>query len=81
MKRHSLPRLTLHGLRHTWATLALEQGTPYLGSWAIGKLLADRLTRRVGLCPFHLDGLGGVAARRVRIRLTSDRNMRIGADS
>lgn len=24
--RHSLPRLTLYGLRHTWATLALEQG-------------------------------------------------------
>jgi integrase len=24
--RHGLPRLTLHGLRHTWATLALEDG-------------------------------------------------------
>jgi integrase len=24
--RFGLPRLTLHGLRHTWATLALEQG-------------------------------------------------------
>lgn len=24
--RYELPRLTLHGLRHTWATLALEQG-------------------------------------------------------
>jgi integrase len=24
--RYGLPRLTLHGLRHTWATLALEQG-------------------------------------------------------
>jgi integrase len=24
--RHGLPRLTLKGLRHTWATLALEQG-------------------------------------------------------
>lgn len=24
--RHGMPRLTLHGLRHTWATLALEQG-------------------------------------------------------
>jgi integrase len=23
---YGLPRLTLHGLRHTWATLALEQG-------------------------------------------------------
>jgi integrase len=23
---HGLPRITLHGLRHTWATLALEQG-------------------------------------------------------
>ena len=23
---HGLPRLTIHGLRHTWATLALEQG-------------------------------------------------------
>ena len=26
VKRYGLPRLTLHGLRHTWATLALEQG-------------------------------------------------------
>ena len=24
--RHGMPRLTVHGLRHTWATLALEQG-------------------------------------------------------
>lgn len=24
--RHGLPRLTLDGLRHTWATLALEHG-------------------------------------------------------
>jgi integrase len=24
--QYDLPRLTLHGLRHTWATLALEQG-------------------------------------------------------
>lgn len=23
---YGLPRITLHGLRHTWATLALEQG-------------------------------------------------------
>jgi integrase len=26
VKRAGLPRLTLKGLRHTWATLALEQG-------------------------------------------------------
>jgi integrase len=26
VKRHGLPRLTLHGLRHTWATLALRAG-------------------------------------------------------
>jgi len=26
VRRYDLPRLTLHGLRHTWATLALEQG-------------------------------------------------------
>ena len=26
VRRHGLPRLTLHGLRHTWATLALERG-------------------------------------------------------
>jgi len=25
-RRYDLPRLTLHGLRHTWATLALERG-------------------------------------------------------
>ena len=25
-RSYGLPRLTLHGLRHTWATLALEQG-------------------------------------------------------
>lgn len=26
MRRYGLQRLTLHGLRHTWATLALEAG-------------------------------------------------------
>jgi integrase len=26
VNRAGLPRITLHGLRHTWATLALEQG-------------------------------------------------------
>ena len=26
VRRYGLERLTLHGLRHTWATLALEQG-------------------------------------------------------
>jgi integrase len=26
VRRYGLPRLTLHGLRHTWATLALESG-------------------------------------------------------
>lgn len=26
VRRHGLPPLTLHGLRHTWATLALERG-------------------------------------------------------
>jgi len=26
VNQYGLPRLTLHGLRHTWATLALEQG-------------------------------------------------------
>ena len=26
VRRYDLPRLTLHGLRHTWATLALERG-------------------------------------------------------
>ena len=26
VERYGLPRLTLHGLRHTWATVALEQG-------------------------------------------------------
>ena len=25
-RRYGLPRLTLHGLRHTWATLVLERG-------------------------------------------------------
>ena len=24
--RHGLPRISLHGLRHTWATLALQAG-------------------------------------------------------
>ena len=26
VRRYDLPRITLHGLRHTWATLALERG-------------------------------------------------------
>jgi integrase len=26
VKRHKLPRLSVHGLRHTWATLALQGG-------------------------------------------------------
>lgn len=26
VRRYALPRLTVHGLRHTWATLALESG-------------------------------------------------------
>ena len=26
LRRHALPDLPLHGLRHTWATLALEAG-------------------------------------------------------
>lgn len=26
VRRHGAPRLTLKGLRHTWATLALEKG-------------------------------------------------------
>jgi integrase len=26
VRRYGLPRLTLHGPRHTWATLALERG-------------------------------------------------------
>ena len=26
VRRYRLPALTLHGLRHTWAPLALEQG-------------------------------------------------------
>jgi integrase len=26
VEKYGLPRLTIHGLRHTWATLALEQG-------------------------------------------------------
>jgi integrase len=31
-----LPRLTLHGLRHTWATIALEAGIPV-------KIVSERL--------------------------------------
>ncbi len=26
VQRHEIPRLTLHGLRHTWASLALQAG-------------------------------------------------------
>ncbi len=31
--RHGLPRLTLHGLRHTWATLAFSR-TEYTHGWS-----------------------------------------------
>jgi hypothetical protein len=34
-----------------------------------------------GCVPLSRDGLGGVATRAVRVRLTSDRDMRFGADS
>jgi hypothetical protein len=34
-----------------------------------------------GFLPLSLDGLGGVATRAVRVRLTSDRDMLLGADS
>jgi len=45
-------------------------------------LVADRSTRRVGLeSPVSFDGLGGVVARRVWVRLTSDRNMHFWAGS
>jgi integrase len=36
VKRWRLPRITLHGLRHTWATLALASGIP-------SKIVAERL--------------------------------------
>ena len=36
LKRHSLPPIRLHDLRHTYATLALEAGVP-------AKVVADRL--------------------------------------
>src|ERR1700687_3504674 len=35
--QYELPRLTLHGLRHTWATLALERGIrPRVGQGRLG---------------------------------------------
>ena len=40
--RHGLPRLTLHGLRHTWATLALEQRHPPAGRPGAPRPLDDR---------------------------------------
>ena len=33
------------------------------------------------LCPCHVDGLGGVATRAAQVRLTSYRDMLLGADS
>lgn len=36
IERHSLPRIRLHDLRHTWATLALQAGVP-------AKVVAERL--------------------------------------
>lgn len=41
--RHGLPRIRLHDLRHTWATLALEAGIPV-------EIVAERLGHSVAVC-------------------------------
>ena len=61
----------------TWQSLELiDAFSPYLSRRPWARLLADRSTWRAGLkSPVTLDGLGGAATRRVRVWLTSDRNM------
>lgn len=49
--RHGLPRLTLHGLRHTFATVAAAQGAPL---FEIGKALGHSTPATTGKIYTHL---------------------------
>lgn len=65
VRRHGLPKLTLHGLRHTFATLASAQGAPLFD---IGRALGHSTPSTTGRIYTHLldkthqDTLGRVAA-------------------
>lgn len=51
VRRHGLPRLTLHGLRHTFATIACFQGVPLFD---IGKALGHSTPATTGRIYTHL---------------------------
>ncbi|MEG2455418.1 MAG: tyrosine-type recombinase/integrase [Oscillospiraceae bacterium] len=51
LKRHNLPKITLHGLRHTFATLASAQGAPLFD---IGKALGHSSPATTGRIYTHL---------------------------
>ncbi|MBU5434317.1 site-specific integrase [Pseudoflavonifractor sp. MSJ-37] len=65
VRRHGLPKLTLHGLRHTFATVASAQGAPLFD---IGRALGHSTPSTTGRIYTHLldkthqDTLGRVAA-------------------
>lgn len=51
IKRHNLPEITLHGLRHTFATVASAQGAPL---FEIGKALGHSTPATTGRIYTHL---------------------------
>ena len=51
IKRHGLPKITLHGLRHTFATVASAQGVPL---FEISKALGHSSTATTGRIYTHL---------------------------
>lgn len=51
IKQHSLPHLTLHGLRHSFATVASQQGVPL---FEIGKALGHSTPSTTGRIYTHL---------------------------
>ena len=51
IKKHNLPEITLHGLRHTFATVASAQGAPL---FEIGKALGHSTPATTGRIYTHL---------------------------
>ena len=62
--------------------VAATRRAPYLVRWSSSVMMGAGARRYgQGFLPLSRDGLGGVATRAVRVRLTSDRDMLLGADS